>query len=199
MSAGTATMLALPPAGRGRPAHLLSVTTLLVGVAELMAVSALVAAYLNVRALAAVWPPKDVSLDNYLGTVALITVGMSVITAEWAVYALRRGNRRQTLGALGLTVGLGAAFVNLIWYTGTQLHFGPADHSYAVLVYALLITVGAVAALGIGYLLVALVRTLGGQVTSGDPELVRGAAFHWHVVATAWLLAFMALYVLQHR
>ncbi len=193
------TMLGLPPAGRGRPVNLLSVTTLLAGVAELMLVGALVAAYLNVRALAQHWPAEGAELDNYLGTTATITLALSMVTAEWAVYALRMGNRRQALSALTLTAGLGAAFINLLWYVGTQLHFGPADHSYAVLVYALLIAVGVVAAIGIGFLLVAVARTVGGQVSAGDPAVVRAAAWHWHVVTTAWLLVFLALYILQNR
>ncbi len=193
------TMLGLPPAGRDRPARGLTLATLLTGIAELMLVGALTAAYLNVRALAATWPPKGVEIDNYLGTVLTITLALSVITAEWAVHALRRGNRPQSLTAATVTVGLGLAAMNLLWYIGTQLHFGPADNSYAVLVYALLVAVGVIAAAGLGFLLVALVRTVGGQVTPGDPELLRAAAWHWHVVTAAWLLAFLALYVLQHR
>jgi heme/copper-type cytochrome/quinol oxidase subunit 3 len=194
-----ATTLALPPGGRGRPTRLVTVATLLAGVAELMVVAALVASYLNVRALADRWPPRGVHVDNYLGTTLTITLGLSVITAEWAVYALRRGNRRQALSAAAVTIGLGVAFVNLLWYVGTQLHFGPGDHSYGTLVYAQLIAVGVIAALGIGYLLVATFRTLGDQVTAGRPDVLRAAAWHWHVVTGAWLLAFLAIYVLQHR
>jgi cytochrome c oxidase subunit 3 len=192
-------MLALPPAGRGKPTNLLSVATLLAGVAELMTIGALVAAYLNVRALASQWPAKGVDLDNYLGTMLLVTIALSMITAEWAVYSLRHGNRRQALSGLAITIGMGAAFLNLLWYLGTQLHFGPADNSYAVLAYALLIAVGTIAALGIGFLLVALARTVGGQATAGEPAVVRAATWHWHAVSVGWLLVFMALFLLQHR
>ena len=192
-------MLGLPPAGRNKPAHALSVAVLLAGVAELMTIGALVAAYLNVRGLALRWPPKGVALDNYLGTTLTITILMSVVTAEWSVYAVRHGNRRQSLSAQVLTLGFGAAFLNLLWYVGAKLGFGPADGSYAVLVYALLIAIGIVTAIGIGFLLVALARSVGGQVTPGDHTVARAAAFHWDVVAVGWLLVFLALYVLQHR
>lgn len=195
----TGTMLALPSGGPARPRHLLSVAVLVAGAAELMTVLALVAAYLNVRALAIQWPPKGVHLDNYLGTVLLVTVVLSTITAEWAAYALKLDNRRQSLTALAMTLGFGAAFLNLLWYVGVQLKFGPADHSYAVVVYALLIVMGAIAAIGLGVLIVALVRTLGGQSTARDPELTRAAAWHWHVVTLGWVFTFTALYVLQHR
>jgi heme/copper-type cytochrome/quinol oxidase subunit 3 len=193
------TALALPRGDRGRPTQLVTVAALLGGVAELMVVAALVAAYLNVRGLAGRWPPKTVHVDNYLGTTLFLTLVLSIITIEWAVYALRRGNRRQALSATTVTIGLGVAFVNLLWYVGTQLHFGPADSTYAVLVYAQLIAVGVIAAIGIGFLLVALSRTIGGQVTAGQPAVLRAAAWHWHVVTGAWTLAFLAIYVLQHR
>lgn len=198
MTAATAT-LALPSGNRGRPLHLATVTALLAGVAELMVMAALFASYLNVRGLANRWPPKGVRVDNYLGTTLFLTLVLSVITAEWAVFALRRGNRRQALSASALTVGLGAAFINLLWYAGTQLHYGPADNSYAVLVYAQLIAAGVIAAIGIGFMLVALARTAGDQVTAGNPALLRAAVWHWHVVTAAWTLAFLAIYVLQHR
>jgi heme/copper-type cytochrome/quinol oxidase subunit 3 len=192
-------MLALPPGGRDRPANVLSVATLLAGVAELMLVGALVAAYLNVRGLADHWPAKGVDLDNYLGTMLTVTIGLTLVTAEWSVYALRHGNRRQSLGALTITAGLGLAFLNLLWYLGTQLHFGPADHSYGTLAYALLISVGVIAVIGIAFLIAAAARTLGDQATSSDPSVVRAAAWHWHVVSVAWLLVFTALFLLQHR
>ena len=195
----TSTMLGLPAGDRDRPAHVLTVATLMAGVAELSLVGALVAAYLNVRGLLSPWPPKGVELDNYLGTTLFLTVMISVVTVEWSVYALRRGNRRQALNATGITIGLGVAFVNLLWYTATQFHFGAADHSYAVIAYALLISVGVIAVVGMAFLLVALARTAGGQVTARDPALLRAAAWHWHVVVAAWLLAFLALYVLQNR
>lgn len=191
--------LGLPAGGRDRPANVLTIVTLMAGVAELTVMGALVAAYLNVRGLLSPWPPEGVDLDNYLGTTLFITAVLSVVTVEWAVFALRHGNRRQALAATGITIGLGGALLNLLWYTGTQLHFGPADHSHAVLAYAMLIAVGVIAALSIAYLLVALVRTAGGQVTPGDSSLLRAAAWHWHVVVVAWSLAFLALYVLQHR
>jgi heme/copper-type cytochrome/quinol oxidase subunit 3 len=199
MSAAPTTMLGLPAGDRDRPAHALTVATLMAGVAELSLVGALVAAYLNVRGLLSPWPPKGVDLDNYLGTMLFITVSLSVVTAEWSVFALKRGNRRQALNATGITIGFGVAFVNLLWYTGTQFHFGPADGSYAVLAYALLIAVGVIAVVGMAFLLIALARTAGGQVTPRDPSLLRAAAWHWHVVVVAWSLAFLALYVLAHR
>jgi cytochrome c oxidase subunit III len=195
----TGTLLALPSGDRARPARLLTLTVLVAGVAEIMTMAALVAGYFNMRHLAFRWPAKGAHLDNYLGTTLTITLILSTITAQWAVYALRQDNRRQALTGLAVTLGLGAAFLNLLTYVGTQLHFGASSSAYAVMVCALLITTAVMVVGGLVFIAVAIVRTLGGQSTVRDPDLVRAAAWHWHVVGVAWLLAFVALYAFQNR
>lgn len=191
--------LALPAGGRDRPTHVLNLGTLLLGGAGAMVFGALVAAYLQLRGVADQWPPKDVELDNYLGVTLLLTALLSAVTAEWAPYAIKRGNRRQAIWGLTLTLGFGLAFLNLLWYLGTQLGFGVADHAYATVVYAAVLATGAQVVIGLIYLLVALVRTGGHQVVAGDHELVRSAAWYWQWVAVSWLVVFTALYLFQHR
>jgi cytochrome c oxidase subunit 3 len=191
--------LALPSGVRSRPAHVLNLGTLLLGGAGAMVFAGLLAAYLELRGVAATWPPGKSALDNYLGVTLLLTAVLSAFTVEWAPYSIKRGNRRQTLWALTLTLGLGLAFVNLLWYLGTQLGFGIADSGYATIVYAAILATGAQVAVGLSYVVIALVRTAGHQVVPGDHQLVRAAAWYWQWVNVCWLVTFTGLYVLQHR
>lgn len=191
--------LALPAGGRDRPAHVLNLGTLLLGGASAMVFAGLIAAYMELRGVAATWPPEKVALDNYLGTTLFLTALLSSFTVEWAPYAIKRGNQRQTLWALAISLGLGLAFLNLLWYVGSQLGFGIADSGYAVIVYAGIIAMGIQVVLGLGYLLIALVRTAGHQVVPGDHQLVRAAAWYWQWVNVSWLVLFTGFYILQHR
>ena len=191
--------LALPAGGPQRESHVLNLGTLLLGGAGAMVFAGLVAAYVQLRGAAVEWPPEDVHLDNYLGVTLLLTALLSAVTVEWAPYALKRGNQRQTLWALGLSLGLGFAFLNMVWYLATQLGFGIADHGYATVVYAAIFATGVQVVLGLGYLLVALVRTAGHQAVPGDHQLVRAAGWYWQWVNVSWLVVFMALYVFHHR
>jgi cytochrome c oxidase subunit 3 len=191
--------LALPSGVRSRPSHVLNLGTLLLGAAGAMVFAGLLAAYLELRGVAPTWPPDKTSLDNYLGVMLLLTGVLSAVTVEWAPYSIKRGNPRQALWGLTLTLGLGLAFLNLLWYLGTQLGFGIADSGYATLVYAAIIATGLQVALGLGYLVVALARTAGHQVVPGDHQLVRAAAWYWQWVNASWLVVFTGLYVLQHR
>ncbi|MEY2478650.1 MAG: cytochrome c oxidase subunit [Actinomycetota bacterium] len=191
--------LALPAGGQQRESHVLNLGTLLLGGAGAMVFGGLLAAYLQLRGVADRWPPEDVHLDNYLGVMLFLTAVLSAVTVEWAPYAIKRGNQRQTLWALTLTIGLGLAFLNLLWYTASQLGFGVADHAFGTLVYAAILAIGVQMVLGLGYVLVALVRTGGHQVVPGDHQLVRAAGWYWQWVNVCWLVAFTGFYVLQNR
>jgi cytochrome c oxidase subunit 3 len=191
--------LALPSGAPQRESHVLNLGTLLLGAGGAMVFGGLLAAYLQLRGVADVWPPKGVALDNYLGVTLFLTALLSAVTAEWAPYAIKRGNQRQTLCALALTLGLGFAVLNMLWYLASQLGFGIAEHPYATIVYAAIFATGAQVVIGLGYVLVALVRTAGHQVVPGDHQLVRAAGWYWQWVNVCWLVVFMALYVLQHR
>ncbi len=191
--------LALPSGARQRESHVRNLGTLLLGGAGAMVFGGLLAAYLQLRGVANRWPPQDVELDNYLGVMLFLTALLSAVTVEWAPYAIKRGNRRQTLWALALTLGLGLAFLNLLWYMASQLGFGVADHAFGTLIYAGVLATAAQVVVGLGYVLVALVRTSGHQVVPGDHQLVRAAGWYWQWVNVCWLVVFTAFFLLQHR
>jgi heme/copper-type cytochrome/quinol oxidase subunit 3 len=192
-------MLALPSGADTRRPNLLGVAAMVAGVAGVMVFIGLAAAYFDVRALAGTWPPKKVALDNYLGTTLTITLLMSSVTAEWALQAMRIGNRRQAMAALALTPGFGLAFLNLLWYLVTKLGFGPGSHAYGAIVYAFVAATVVNVLIGMGFLLVALLRTFGHQVGPGNQAVARAATAYWHFVVGGWFIAYVALYVFQHR
>ena len=199
MSTTASEQLALPAAGRPRHSHVLNLVVLLLGGAGAMVFAGLAAAYLQLRALAGSWPPKDVELDNYLGVTLLLTALLSVATAEWAPYAIKRGNRRQALWGQLLTIGLGLSFLNLLWYLGSRLGYGVADHAYGTVVVASLIAIGVQVVIGLGFTVVALARTGGHQAVPGDHQLVRAAAWYWQWVNVSWLIAFTVLFLFHNR
>jgi cytochrome c oxidase subunit 3 len=191
--------LALPSGARSRPSHVLNLGTFLLGASGAMVFAALLAGYLQLQAESTSWPPGKAHLDNYLGVMLFLTSVLSAVTAEWAPYSIKRGNQRQTLWGLALTLGFGLAFLNLLWYLSTQLGVGVADSAYATLVYAAILATAAQVVIGLVYVLVALVRTGGHQVVPGDHQLVRAAAWYWQWVNLSWLIAFTALFIFQHR
>jgi heme/copper-type cytochrome/quinol oxidase subunit 3 len=162
----------------------------------LMASLALLAGFFNLRDLAHEWPPGEVDFDEYLSVMLTMTLLLSGGVVGWASHAARVGNRRQALAALALTAGLGGAFLNLAWYTGSNAGFGPSSHAFGTIVLASLGLGAAAVVVGLGFLAVALLRTQlrAEEVTEG---LVGAAARFWFFVIAAWLASPVALYGLM--
>lgn len=188
-------MLALPSGERAKPRNLLTVGVLIGVVGGLMGIAALIAAWVNVSHFTNPWPPKGVKIENYPGTMLSLTMLMSLVTVEWGVWAARRAQRGQAGAALGLTVGLGLAFLNLLWFFGKGLGFGPGKSPFAVLVFSMLTVAGFVAAVGILLLIGALARVLGREYEGPDVDGLRASAWFWDFVVVAWIAVYATIWL----
>ncbi|MEY2426834.1 MAG: Cytochrome c oxidase subunit, partial [Actinomycetota bacterium] len=146
------------PARREGP-NAVAVAAYVAGGALLVASVALLAGFYNLRDLAHDWPPDEVKFDEYLSVMLTVTLLLSGGVVGWASSAARHGNRRQALAGLALTAGLGGAFLNLAWYTGSNIGFGPSSHAFGAIVLASLGLGAAGVVVGLGFLAVALLRT----------------------------------------
>jgi heme/copper-type cytochrome/quinol oxidase subunit 3 len=182
------------PARQGPDA--LTVAAYLGGSAVLLASVALFAGFYNLRLGSSTWPPKSVDFDNYLSAMLTATILLSAGVVAWGSNAAHLGNRRQALASLALTAGLGGAFLNLAWYTGSHAGFGPASHAFGAIVIASLVLGSVGVALGICFLAVAMLRT---QLKAGEADFVRAAARFWFLVVAAWLVTPVALYGLMSK
>ncbi len=61
---------------------------------------------------------------------------LSSFTAQWAVSAIKDGERRQVYVAIGATMLLGVAFINGLTFCYTQLELVAGKSAYANYVYA---------------------------------------------------------------
>jgi heme/copper-type cytochrome/quinol oxidase subunit 3 len=188
-------MLALPSGERARPRNLTTVGVLVAVVGSLMGFLALLAAYVNVSHFNKPWPPRGVRIQNYPGTMLTLTMLMALVTMEWAVYATRREQRGQSVSALLLTIGLGLAFLNLLWYFGRRIGFGPGESAFAVMFFALLVAAGSVAAIGVALLIGAFGRVLGRQYNGVDVDGLRATAWFWDFAVVAWVIVYATLWL----
>lgn len=189
--------LALPAAGGDQRRPVLTVGVLLVAAAGLMLFGALVASYLHLRTLTERWPPRGVSIDQYIGNMAMLTLVMSSVTVEWARSALRRGVRRQALAALGVTLALGLAVVNLITYAAGQSRFDAASHPYGLVVTAMVMLLGVACAVGVAALTMTLFRVVGRQVSEAEPQQMHATAWYWQFAVVAAVPVWYTIVVLK--
>jgi len=164
----------------------------------LLTFAALVAAYTTVGHATNVWPPKGVTRDVYTGNMLAITVIMSLVTVEWAYYAVKKGDPAQGVWGLLITAGFGSGFVLLLWQLGSKLGYGPGTTKYGafpVLFFSMLAASGAVALLGIAAIVLVIPRILSRQVTADNAEMLRAVCWVWDFVVVAWLMVYACVWL----
>jgi heme/copper-type cytochrome/quinol oxidase subunit 3 len=193
-------MLALPAGGdTGVDAEerraTVPLAVLIAGAGVLSLFGALVAAYLGLKAATPAWPPPRITFDNYTATVLTITALMASVTLEWAGYGIRKGFRGQALVGFGLTVLLGVAFLNALYYLIAQFPFGAGDSPYATVVYAMTSVTFLVVLVAVFGVILTGLRAAGHQLTTDNQYLARAAALLWHVAVLGWIAVYYTVYV----
>ncbi len=193
-------MLALPSAGgsgTGVEARrsTLPIAVVIAGAGVAMLIGGLAAAYLGLKAAPGNFIPADLKYDNYTASTLSITALMAMVTIEWAAYGIRKGFRGQALFGFGITVLLGIAFLNALYYLITQLGFEGGDGSYATVTYTMLGIAFLLAVIGLLAVILAGLRAVGHQLTTDNYHLVRATALLWHVVAIAWIAVYYTVYI----
>ncbi|HVE95217.1 MAG TPA: hypothetical protein VNB24_09865 [Acidimicrobiales bacterium] len=190
----TAVAAIAAPASAARPSRSsLTLASYIAGAALVVASAAVLAAFVAIRAQADSWPPDEINFDEYLSAMLSATMFLAVCFAGWASWASRTGNERQALAGLSLAAGMGLAFANLAWYTGSHAGFGASEHAFGLLLVASIAIVTVAALTAVLFAVTALIRTLG-RTALPDHELIRASARYWFIAGAAWFVSPVALY-----
>jgi cytochrome c oxidase subunit III len=183
-----------PPAPRPR---VLLMGTAIAASGAFMVVVTLVLVYTRLRAQVLAdgktWLPQGANLQLTPGNVAMATLAMSLVSVAWIVQALRTDDRVHAMLAFGVSLLLGAAYINMVAYGWQQLGLGIKDSPQALLIYTITGLHVAMTAVGLGYLLVMGFRALGGQLTGRSAEGVMAALLYWYVTVGAYAVVWYAI------
>jgi cytochrome c oxidase subunit III len=194
-------VLALPPAPPPARPRMLLVGTALAAAGLVMLVTGQLGVYLHVREAAggttATWLPRGVKFNEVAANIMLITMGCLCVMAQWSVYAMRRGDRRNAAYALVLVVLFGIAVLNAQVFIWIQLDTGFADSQFGTLVY--LITGTFFAALCVGLVMAGVMafRSLGGRYSPKDTEGLSATALYIYVLTVVFAAVWLLVYVLK--
>ena len=187
--------LALPPAPQLRRRELLFATAFSTG-GVLMVMATVVGAYLSARNAAGAEWLANARIPLTQPTMQMVTLGMSVVTMQWAVYAIARDDRPHTYLALGVTLLLGAAFVNqqtFLWKQSAVV----LDEPGGAIFYALTGSQFAMVLAGLVFLALMAFRALGGQFSSRQPDGIAAAAVYWHACVVVYAVVWVAVYIMK--
>jgi len=143
-----------------------------------------------------VWPPADVvpfeAFDiPLINTLILLLSGCTV---TWAHAALLKGDRKNLIRGLGITIILGAAFTALQAYEYDHAAFGFTDGIYSSTFYMATGFHGFHVIVGTCFLTVCWFRARAGHFTPEHHFGFEAAAWYWHNVDVVWLFLFICVY-----
>jgi cytochrome c oxidase subunit 3 len=173
---------------------------------EVMFFAGLFAAYFNVRANAPQWPPINpesgeafhLAILPFVGPATVLLI-LSSFTCQFAVWAIRRGDRVGFLRNIAVTFIIGLVFLGmqaldyaLLYSEGITLQSGTFGTTY----FTLTGFHGAHVFGGAIMLGVVLYRGMAGQFSAKHHDAVEAASLYWHFVDVVWILLFSLLYLL---
>ena len=133
----------------------------------------------------------------------LIVTGILVtssFTMQWAVWRIRKGDRRGMNRAIVATLVLGIIFLFLQVYDYLELvqehQFGINSGIYGTLFFTLTGFHGAHVFGGVLMLGVLLYRGMAGQFSARHHDAIEAVSLYWHFVDVVWILLFSILYLL---
>lgn len=174
---------------------------------EVMFFGGLFAAYFIARADSEQWPPvhalteqqiaSGVELELHLPIPAILTAILIVssITIQWAEFQIKKGNQRGLIWGLFVSLALGVVFLALQVYDYTQIPFGAGDTIFGTTFYTLTGFHGAHVTGGAIFMLIVLIRALGGHFSAERHEAVSACSMYWHFVDVIWIALFAVLYI----
>ena len=169
---------------------------------EVMFFSGLFAAYFATRAANQPWPPPTFSeILDPLGPIMFATILLiaSSFTCQFAVWSIRKGDRKGYIRNISVTFVLGIIFLGvqvydyaLLFSEGMTLGSGPFGTTY----FTLTGFHGAHVFGGVLMLGVILYRGMAGQFSAKHHDAVEAVSLYWHFVDVVWILLFSILYLI---
>ena len=152
------------------------------------------------------WPPQGVEpLDPWhfplINTLTLLTSGTTI---TWAHHALIEGDRKSAKIGLALTILLGILFTSIQAYEyreilHEQLFFNDAAANSGLYGSAFFMATGFHGfhvLVGTIFLIICLIRLMGGGFSPKQHFGFEAAAWYWHFVDVVWLFLFAFIYVI---
>jgi heme/copper-type cytochrome/quinol oxidase subunit 3 len=197
MAATTHDPALAPPPQLPRPRTLLVGTAFATG-AVLLFFAGLFATYVQERAETiadgGTWiAPGTISLIP--GGMMMLTMAMSVVIMQWAVYAIARDDRPHAYLALGLVGLFGVSVITQTVYLYNQMGFVIDESKVALFVY---VVTGAHLAMLVAAMVFAGLmgfRALAGQFTGRHADGLAAAALFWHATVAVYAAVWYVVYI----
>lgn len=139
------------------------------------------------------WLPSGVTIPEVPSNVMLIAFAGLCSFAQWALWAAKRGDRPNTVFALGATAFVAILVINAQAFIYSQIELSVSDGAYGSMFFAITGTFVALMIAGVAFTAVTAFRFLGGR--SRDRELLTAHAIFWYAMAVVYAAIWFVVYV----
>jgi len=129
------------------------------------------------------------------GVMMWFTTLMSVVTMQWAVYALARDIRRHAYFALFLTLLFGVAILNQTVFTFNDIGLAASDGLAAGMLYLVVGSHMVLTIIAVVAVVLTSLRALLGQYTSQRTDGVVAASLVWYLMVAVYTALWLLVYV----
>ena len=128
---------------------------------------------------------------------ALLTLVASLVTAHWALWASRRRDTAHAWTAIATTIVLGLGFINMVMYSMNRMELEIGSGEYQNLAFATTGLALAIVVMGLLYIGLMGLRSLGGSVGQRGSTSLGAAVFFWDFAALVWAVTWYTVYVVK--
>jgi cytochrome c oxidase subunit 3 len=166
---------------------------------EAMFFAAFFGGFFTIKANEPVWPPPGIHLEVGVATILTVILVASSVCVQIAIRSTRAGAMRRATVWLGVTIGLGIAFLALQAYDYSQLGFGLKDGVFGTLFYVMTGIHMAHVVGGVVFLALVFGQLVRGGVSREHHDPLAAGAIYWDFVDVVWLCLFTVFYLLTPR
>ena len=167
---------------------------------EAMFFAAFFGGYFTIKANSPTWPdPPDAHLEIGIASILTVILVVSSVAVQLAIRSTREGSIRRAKVWLGITIGLGVAFLALQAYDYSQLGFGLKDGPFGTLFYVMTGIHMAHVIGGVVFLSLVFGQMARGRLTRERHDPLSAGAIYWDFVDVVWICLFTVFYLIGPR
>jgi heme/copper-type cytochrome/quinol oxidase subunit 3 len=129
------------------------------------------------------------------GGMMMLTMAMSVVIVQWAVYAIARDDRPHAYLAFGLTGLFGVSVIVQTVFLYNQMGLVIDETLPALLIYVITGAHLAMLVAAMTFLGLMTFRAMAGQFSSRQTDGVASAALFWHATVAVYAVIYYAIYI----
>jgi heme/copper-type cytochrome/quinol oxidase subunit 3 len=139
--------------------------------------------------------PRGVLMPEVPSNIMLFIFFGASVMAQWALYAVARGDRRHAGMAISLVALFGLAALNLQIFVYKQLDVGLTSSPFATLFYTVTGAFLVALLVGLVFAVVTAFRSLGGRYAATDTDGVAAFTLYWHFLTVVYIAVWLIVYI----